>query len=256
MKKSAYIRVSSEKQSYARQFHELNDYFVRMGIDPANIEFVTEKITTYTTFEQRAIYPILKNASEGDIVYVCQLDRLGRTVEDIIHLVKYADSKGLTLFTINDGQCVSYKTPTGKIILNVLATVAEMERELRAERCRAGIDAAKEEIKKNGYRIARLSGRIMTRFGNQKGCDMTAARESSALVRATQALEWKEGSVAYRWVIDQIAQGKSRGEVITEFNRLHELQPKVFCTRSGRPLSKGTLSHWLRETNVIGLQSK
>lgn len=249
MKQTAYIRVSSEKQSYDRQKLELDRYFTNHGIDPGRVDYIQEKITSYTTFQQRAIYPILKDAQPGDIIYVCQLDRLGRTVEDIIQLVKFADRQGVELLTA-DGYRVTYTTPQGKMMLTMLAMVAEMERELRAERCQSGTDAAREEIRKNGYRIARSSGKTQTRWGNKKGCDMSAAYTAAGIAHTDRKTEWRENSPAFKWVVEKIKSGTPRNEVIEEFNRLHELQPDVFCTPKGAPLSKGVLSYWLKDIAV------
>lgn len=249
MKQIAYIRVSSQKQSYDRQKLELDTYFKNHGIDPERVDFVQEKITSYTTFKERAIYPILRDAKPGDIIYVCQLDRLGRTVEDIIQLVKFADKQGVELLTA-DGYRVTYTTPQGKMMLTMLAMVAEMERELRAERCQSGTDAAIEEIKKNGYRIARSSGKIQTKWGNEKGVDMSPAYTAAGLSHTDRKIAWRESSPAFKWVMDKIKAGVERKEVIEEFNKLHELQPDVFCTPNGKPLSRGILSHWISDSKI------
>lgn len=244
----AYIRVSSEKQSYDRQKLELVNYFRAHGINTDGIQYVQEKITSYTSFKERAIYSILKNGKPGDIVYVCQLDRLGRTVEDIIHLVKFADGKGVELQTA-DGFRVTYTTPQGKMMLTLLAMVAEMERELRAERCQSGTDAAIKEIEVNGFRIARKSGKIQTRWGNEKGTDetkriMAIARDARSRACQDAKILWREQSKGFAWVRAQLAKGKSRALILGEFNELHEVNPEDFSTREGKPLSKGVLSKW------------
>lgn len=250
MARYAYIRVSSLKQSYDRQKLELDTYFANHEIDTSSIKYVQEKITSYTTFRERAIYPVLKGAQPSDIVYVCQLDRLGRTVEDIIHLVKFADQQGVELLTA-DGFRVTYTTPQGKMMLTMLAMVAEMERELRAERCQSGTDAARAEIEKNGYRIARSSGKMQTRWGNEKGCDMSAAQEASVLSKQEAVIRWREKSKGFNWVRTQVAKGKPRALIIEEFNELHEADPENYSTREGKPLSKGVLSKWCREMNPL-----
>ena len=243
----AYIRVSTEAQSYDRQIYQFNEYFSRIGIDKSNVTFIQEKITSYTSFKERAIYPILVNAQQGDIIYICQLDRLGRTVEDIIQLVKFADERGIILQAVKESMQVTYKTQTGKMMLTLLAMVAEMERDLRAERCKAGIEAAKDEIKRNGARVSRCSGRVQTRMGNEKGCDMSAANEASCISKQNAAILWREQSVGYQWVKKQLAKGKRRDMIIEEFNELHETDPLNFSTSKGKPLTKGTLSHWASE---------
>lgn len=246
----AYIRVSSEKQAYDRQLFQLNEYFNRCGIDTSKVRFIEEKITSYTSFRQRAIYPVLRDAKEGDIIYACQVDRFGRTVDDLIQLVDYADAKGVELQALKESMRVTRKTPIGKMILTMMATAAEMERDNFAERRRYGIKAARAEIKKNGYRIARSSGKIQTRWGNEKGCDMSAAQAAASVVRIDRKMQWRESSPAFKWVMDKIKTGVSRDEVIEEFNNLHRLQPEVFCTPKGKPLSKGILSYWLKEERI------
>lgn len=250
MKKTAYIRVSTQNQSYARQLHEFADYFKSCGIDPATIDFVTEKKTSYSNFKNRAIFPVLNEAQPGDIIYACQLDRFGRSVQDVLDLVDFAVSKGVILVTINNGQRIENQTPQGKMLLTMLAAFAEMERSLRAERCAAGKEAEREEIEKNGYRIARCSGKVQTRMGNKKGCDMSAAYTAAGIAHTDRKTEWRENSPAFKWVVEKIKSGTPRNEVIEEFNRLHELQPDVFCTPKGAPLSKGVLSYWLKDVAV------
>lgn len=252
----AYIRVSSEKQSYDRQLYQLNEYFDRCGVDKDKVQFIEEKITSYTSFRQRAIYPVLKSAKEGDMVYACQVDRFGRTVEDLIQLVDYADERGVELQSLKESMRVTRKTPIGKMILTMMATAAEMERDNFAERRQYGIKAAKEEIAKNGYRISRISGRTQTKWGNAKGTEQTAkimetAREAAAIMRAEAKMKWKQDSVAYKWVMEKHACGWARNMIIEEFNKLHGLQPTVFCTREGKPMSKGILSKWINEANPL-----
>lgn len=257
MKQIGYIRVSSEKQSYARQQHDLAEYFKRMSIDPANVEFVQEKITSYTTFKERAIYPILKKAQPGDIIYICQLDRLGRTVEDIIQLVKFADAQGVELQAIKEGQRITYNTTTGKMLLTLLAMVAEMERELRAERCQSGIEAAKEEIAKNGYRISRSSGKRQTRWGNNKGCDMSAAVEASVHNRTNAAIGWRENSRAVKFVRRKRAEGWGIVQITEELGKLFDENASAggginpYGTPNGCKPQKGTVSRWCREMDML-----
>lgn len=257
----AYIRVSSEKQSYSRQEYQFKEYFARSGVDFSKVKVVEEKITSYTSFKQRAIYPILKNAQAGDIIYVCQLDRLGRTVEDIIQLVKYADSINVELWSVKDGMQITYKTQTGKMMLTLLAMVAEMERELRAERCQSGIDAAKEEIEKYGSRISRISGRVQTRWGNDKGCDMTAAQNASIEAKQDAAIRWREQSVAIEYVRRERAKGRGVVEITNSLAELYDMYEKKCDTDSGgkNPYAtpkgckpcKGVVSRWCRQMNPI-----
>lgn len=252
MARYAYIRVSTQAQSYDRQILKLKEYFDRMAINQDGITVVEEKITSHTRFTERAIYPTLKKASEGDIIYVCQLDRLGRTMVDILELVDYAVKKGVILLTIDNGYQLENKTAMGKLYLGMVSAMAEAERELRAERCQAGMDAALEEIKRNGYRTTKR-GTIQTRWGNAKGCDMSAANEASCRAKQDAMILWREQSKGYNWVRTQLAKGKSRTIILEEFNELHETDPENYSTREGKPLSKGVLSKWCREMNPLAV---
>lgn len=252
MARYAYIRVSTGKQTYDRQFHDFNKYFDRMGMSWDGVEIVSEKITSHTRFTERAIYPTLKKASEGDIIYVCQFDRLGRTMVDILELVDYAVKKGVVLLTIDNGYQLENKTAMGKLYLGMVSAMAEAERELRAERCQAGMDAALEEIQRNGYRTTKR-GTIQTRWGNAKGCDMSAANEASCRAKQDAMILWREQSKGYAWVRTQLAKGKSRALILEEFNELHAADPENYSTRAGKPLSKGVLSKWCREMNPLAI---
>ena len=84
----------------------------------------------------------------GDVFVVTKIDRLARSVADLCPIVKRIESKGATLriLAIN----LDTATPTGKLMLNVLASVAQFEREVMLERQREGIAKAKGEGRYKG----------------------------------------------------------------------------------------------------------
>lgn len=254
----AYIRVSSEKQSYARQLYQLNEYFNRCEIDTDNVHFIEEKITSYTSFRQRAIYPILKNAKAGDIIYACQVDRFGRTVDDLIQLTDFADSRDVELQALKESMRVTRKTPIGKMILTLMATAAEMERDNFAERRRYGIKAAIAEIKENGSRIARISGKEQTRWGNAKGTEetkriMAIANEASCIAKQESAILWREQSKAYKRAQRKRAEGWSITQITADLSELYDEDPQGYCTPNGCKPTKGTVSKWCREMNPLAV---
>lgn len=257
MKRTIYFRVSTEAQSYNRQLYQMTEYFNRMGISWDGAEIVSEKITSHTKFQERKIYSILKKAQEGDIIYVCQLDRLGRSTIDVLQLIEYAVETGVTIITIDNNQTIENKSNTGKLYITILAAMAEMERELRAERCRAGLEAAKEELAKKGKRIARCSGREQTHFGNEKGCDMSKAVEASAQKRTDAAIRWLEQSKAVKYARMESAKGRSVTEIAASLGELFNLHDgdgvNPYATPKGCKPCKGTVSRWLSETNPIAI---
>jgi DNA invertase Pin-like site-specific DNA recombinase len=84
----------------------------------------------------------------GDVFVVTKLDRLARSVADLYAIVKRIEAKGAALRILAIGLDTS--TSTGKFMLNVLASVAQFEREVMLERQREGIAKAKGEGKYKG----------------------------------------------------------------------------------------------------------
>lgn len=257
MARYAYIRVSTQQQSYERQEYKLKGYFNRERIDTTDIIYISEKITSRTEFTERKIYPILAKGKSGDIVYVASLDRLGRTQLDILSLVRYAVDKGITLLTVDNGQRLENKTPMGKLYLSLVSAFAESERELITERVQEGVTAARDEIARNGVRTTR-KGTVQTRWGNAKGTKktkhiMAIANEASCIAKQEASIQWREQSRGYNWVRAQLAKGKSRKLILEEFNEMHTLDPENYSTREGKPLSKGVLSKWCREMNPLAV---
>ncbi len=80
-------------------------------------------------------------AQSGDTIVVWRIDRLGRSLLDVLNTVNGLRDKGIMVRSIADG--IDPETTTGRLMLNMLATLAEYERELIVERVNAGITAAR-----------------------------------------------------------------------------------------------------------------
>jgi DNA invertase Pin-like site-specific DNA recombinase len=85
---------------------------------------------------------------EGDVLTVTKLDRIARSVRDLLDIVDRIESKGacLRILAMN----LDTATPTGRLMLQVLGAIAEFERSLMLERQREGIAKAKAEGKYRG----------------------------------------------------------------------------------------------------------
>ena len=105
---------------------------------------------------------------EGDTLVVAKPDRLARSTEDLLGIVRRLDTKGVGLVVLSmGGQRVDTRTATGKLMLTMLAAVAAFERDLMLERQRERIAKARAEGKYRGRaptarrqsaEIARLKG--------------------------------------------------------------------------------------------------
>jgi DNA invertase Pin-like site-specific DNA recombinase len=85
---------------------------------------------------------------EGDVLVVTKLDRLARSVADLLTIVQSLEKKNVFLRILNLG--IDTNTPTGKLMLTMLGAIGQFEREIMLERQREGIAKAKAEGKFKG----------------------------------------------------------------------------------------------------------
>lgn len=106
----------------------------------------TEKASSVGQRDQLAA--AISYLREGDTLCVTKLDRLCRSVADLVKITETLRAKGVALRIIAIN--LDTATPTGKLMLNLLGSIAEFERELMLERQREGIAKAKVEGKYRG----------------------------------------------------------------------------------------------------------
>jgi len=93
----------------------------------------------------------LRFVREGDVLFACKPDRLARSTTDLLRIVEDLGGRGVGLvFLSMGGQAIDTRNPTGKLMLTMLAAVAEFERGLMLERQREGIARAKAEGRYKG----------------------------------------------------------------------------------------------------------
>ena len=138
--KVAYIRVSTEEQHEARQKEAMKGF----DIDKYFIEKKSGKNTT----DRPQLQAMLNFVREGDTVYIHSLDRLARSTQDLLNIVEQLQAKGVELHS--DKEAIDSNTPTGKLMLTMIAAINQFERENLLERQREGIAIAKEQGKYKG----------------------------------------------------------------------------------------------------------
>lgn len=132
MAKVGYARVSSVGQSLDVQVEKLTKH---------QCEKIYSDKRTGTTADRPELKQCLDYVREGDQLVITKLDRLARST---LHLTQIADrlkSKGVELVVLD--QNIDTSTPTGKLLFNMLASIAEFETEIRKERQLEGIEKAK-----------------------------------------------------------------------------------------------------------------
>ncbi len=142
MRKFGYSRVSTKDQTNENQVIELE----RMGVDRLRISTDTVSGTVKAN-DRHGFKELLIKIERGDELYVVKLDRLGRDAIDIQQTIKHLDDIGVTVITGDIGIVTG---TVGKLVMTVMAAMAEMERERIVERVNAGLLRAVKKGKKLG----------------------------------------------------------------------------------------------------------
>ena len=93
-----------------------------------------------------------------DVLVVARLDRLGRSVKQLVDLVGDLHKHGVQFRSLTDS--IDTGTPSGRFFFHVMASLAEMERELTVERTRAGLEVAKQLGRKGGRKPKMTDSKI------------------------------------------------------------------------------------------------
>ena len=134
-----YARVSTEDQHLDLQ----RDALARAGCGR-----VFEDCRSGAKVDRPGLLAALDYARTGDCVVVWRLDRLGRSLPDLIALVRRMEEAGVQLQSLTEG--IDTSTANGRLTFHLFASLAEFERALVRERTRAGLDAARARGRKGG----------------------------------------------------------------------------------------------------------
>lgn len=134
-----YGRVSTAEQNLELQLSALNE----IGCE----KLYQDKISGAKD-NRPGLTMALEVLRTNDTLVVWKLDRLGRTVKGLIDLVNDLHKKGIHFKSITDN--IDTSTPAGRFFFHVMASLAQMERELLAERTKAGLAAARAKGRVGG----------------------------------------------------------------------------------------------------------
>ncbi len=130
--KIGYARVSTKDQNLSLQLDAL---------EAAGCVRIFEEKRSGAKRNRPELERLLDQLRPDDVVVVWKLDRLARSLKDLIGLVNEIQEKGAGLISLNDS--IDTSTPQGKLIFHVFASLAEFEREIISERTKAGLAAAR-----------------------------------------------------------------------------------------------------------------
>jgi len=145
--KIGYARVSTDEQTTDPQIDALRGH----GCETIYSENASGKNT-----DRHELENCLKALRAGDTLTVWRLDRLGRSLADLIRIVNDLETRGVGFSSLTEN--IDTTTPAGKLVFHVFAALAEFERNLIRERTMAGLKAARARGKSSG-RPSKLTGK-------------------------------------------------------------------------------------------------
>jgi len=128
-----YARVSTEEQSLDLQMDAL---------EKAGCEQIYSDQLSANKTQRPGLAEAQSHLRQGDVLVVWKLDRLGRSVNRLIEWVENLAKQGVEFRSLTDR--IDTTTPTGRFFFHMMASLAQMERELIAERTKAGLEAARQ----------------------------------------------------------------------------------------------------------------
>ncbi|MBU1822280.1 MAG: recombinase family protein [Bacteroidetes bacterium] len=136
-----YARVSTRDQNLELQL----DALAKAGCD-----IIFQEKASGVKADRPELERMLSQLRKGDVVCIYKLDRLGRSLKNLLELVASFESRGVGLKSLTDS--IDTTTPQGRLVLNIFGSLAEFERDLIRERTKAGLEAARVRGRKGGRR--------------------------------------------------------------------------------------------------------
>ncbi|MDK4739393.1 recombinase family protein [Rhizobium sp. CNPSo 3464] len=151
MRKIGYARVSTNDQHLDLQLAALK----AIACD----HIFTDQGISGSTFDRRGLVDALSSVGEGDMLVVWRLDRLGRSLIDLIRVINDLGNRGVEFRSLNEA--IDTSTSGGRLTFHIMAAMAEFERSIISERTKAGMAAARSRGSLIGRRPALTPEQIL-----------------------------------------------------------------------------------------------
>jgi DNA invertase Pin-like site-specific DNA recombinase len=182
-----YARVSSKDQDPRSQVEAAR----ARGVPAANIHVETASGARH---DRPVLGKLLAVLQPGDVLMTFRLDRLGRSLSHLVKTLEDLEARGIGFETL-DG--VSTRGATGKLVLNILGSVAQFERQLLIERTMAGLTAARAEGRTGGNR-RRMSPQDITTARRHMTEGKLKAHQVAKMYGISERSLWRN----LRWAAD------------------------------------------------------
>ena len=147
-----YVRVSTDRQTVENQLRELRQIAERRGWEIVKVYDDAGISGTKGRNDRPGLDEMLKDAQRRrfDVVMAWAIDRLGRSLIDLLGTIQQLESCGVDLYL--DQQAIDTTTPTGRLMFQITGAFAEFERSMIRQRIRAGLKRAVEAGRQLGRR--------------------------------------------------------------------------------------------------------
>jgi DNA invertase Pin-like site-specific DNA recombinase len=149
-----YTRVSTEDQSVNPQLLELREYAARNGM---TIVAEYTDVISGAKAQRPGLDALLANTANFSLVLAVKMDRLGRSVLNVVSLVQRLKKMGVSIICTSQGIDNRDENPCGTMVMNIMASFAEFERAIIIDRTKAGLRNAKA----NGKILGRVSTKLI-----------------------------------------------------------------------------------------------
>ena len=187
MKVAIYARVSTDGQTTANQVQALTEWAERAGHTVAAV-YDDNGISGAKGREYRKQFDAMLKAAarrEFDLIAAWSVDRLGRSLQDLVGFLSELHAMGVDLFLHQQG--VDTTTPAGKAMFQMLGVFAEFERAMIQDRVRAGLERARGEGKvlgrprvgvevEDAIRAARVQGKGIQHIARELGVGVSVVQ--------------------------------------------------------------------------------
>ena len=122
----------------------------RRALKEAGCERVYEEAASGGRWDRPELHRMIDQLREGDVVLVWKLDRLSRSLKDLLHLLEQVETAGAGFRSLTEA--IDTTTPAGRMMMQMVGSFAEFERAMIRERTGAGLAAARAEGRVGGRR--------------------------------------------------------------------------------------------------------
>jgi DNA invertase Pin-like site-specific DNA recombinase len=136
-----YVRISTRKQTVDQQV----DALTAAGV---SIDNIYGDVRSGADWNRAGLDDLRRTLRSGDTLVVVALDRLGRSLSEMVKLLDWIVAEGILLRSLREG--IDLATPTGRMLAGIFASMAEYERALIMERAESAREAARARGKQVG----------------------------------------------------------------------------------------------------------